>query len=81
MRRTALDEDWDDYDPEDEPEDGDDTVPCPYCQSQIPEDVLRCPYCENYISEEDAPAAPKPLWIVIGFLLCFFIVLLWIFRG
>ena len=82
MRNTTADEEaWDDYEPENESEDEDDTVPCPYCRRPIPEDTPRCPYCENYISSEDAPDAPKPLWIVIGFLLCFLIVVLWILNG
>jgi hypothetical protein len=81
--RTAADEedDWDDYDSEEDPEDDDGTVPCPYCSEPIPEDAPRCPYCENYISYEDAPAAVKPTWIIVGFLLCFLVVMLWVFKG
>jgi uncharacterized paraquat-inducible protein A len=79
-RRIAADEEnyWDDYDPEDEPADEDDTIPCPYCRRLIHEDAQRCPYCENYMSSEDAPAAAKPMWIIVGFLLCFLVVVLWI---
>ena len=67
----------------DETDDGDNTVPCPYCRRHIHEDAQRCPYCENYISEEDAetPATPKPLWIIIGTLLCFVVIYLWIRYG
>lgn len=76
--RIAADEDdWDDYEPEDDAEDDDDTVPCPYCKRPIPEDTPRCPYCENYISSEDAPAERKPTWIIVGFLLCFLVAVLW----
>jgi hypothetical protein len=62
-----------DYDEDDEP-----TVPCPYCRREVLEDSPRCPYCENYISEEDAPAARKPWWVVVGVLLCLYAVYRWI---
>ncbi len=62
-----------DYADEDEP-----TIPCPYCRREIHEDSLRCPYCEQYISAEDAPSGPKPLWLVLGVLLCLLLVGLWI---
>jgi hypothetical protein len=75
-RRVATDDDWDDEDSGDD-EDAP-TVPCPYCQRPIPEDAPRCPYCENYISEEDAPPARKPWWIVIGILLALYAVYRWV---
>jgi len=61
-------------------EDGNDTIPCPYCQEPIHEDSQRCPHCENYISREDAPPARKPPWIVLGLLVCLLIVILWIMN-
>jgi hypothetical protein len=78
-RRIAADEEdsWDDDDPEEESEDEDDTIPCPHCRRPIHEDTQRCPYCENYISSEDMPAAMKPMWMIIGFLLCFLVAVLW----
>jgi len=84
MPRRVLDEDeWDDdeeeyADDEDQDEDDDEsTTACPYCDRQIPEDTPRCPYCENYISEEDAPPARKPWWIVAGVIVCLYIVYRW----
>jgi hypothetical protein len=84
-RRVDVEDDWNDdgFDP---PEgvygdEEDDTVPCPYCKRPIPEDTPRCPYCENYLSEEDHPAEGKPLWILVGFLLCLFVVALWVLGG
>ncbi len=71
-RRVDREADWDDED-HDEP-----TVPCPYCKRQILEDSPRCPYCEQYISEEDAPSSRKPVWIIIGALLCLYVVYRWI---
>jgi hypothetical protein len=62
-------------DDEDEP-----TIACPYCRKQIHEDSQRCPYCERYISKEDAPAARKPWWIVIGVALCLYAVYRWMLR-
>lgn len=65
-------EDWED--------DGEPTIPCPYCKHPIYEDAQRCPHCGNYISEEDAPPARKPWWIIIGVLLVLAILYLWIAR-
>lgn len=75
-RRTVDEEEWGESE-----DDGDDTIPCPYCRRSIHEDSQRCPHCENYLSEEDAPAARKPWWIVVGVLLCLFIVYRWITGG
>ena len=84
MPRRFVEEDWDDDDDEwalddagDEDED-DSTVPCPYCQRAIPEDTPRCPYCANYISEEDVPPARKPWWIIVGVLMCLYIIYQWV---
>jgi hypothetical protein len=66
------DEEWD--------EDGHPTMPCPYCQQEIFEDSPRCPQCGQYISEEDAPAARRPWWIIIGVLLCLCAIWIWITR-
>jgi aspartate carbamoyltransferase regulatory subunit len=69
----------DDYD-DDFEVDGDDepTIACPYCKRDIHEDAQRCPYCEQYISQEDAPAAPKPWWIIAGVIVCLILLLGWI---
>ncbi len=69
----------DDFD-EDEFDDEDDepTIACPYCRRLIHEDSQRCPHCDQYISTEDAPAGPKPWWIVVGVILCLYIVFRWI---
>ena len=74
-------EDSDDDYNEDYPDEDDDdaaTVPCPYCKREIHEDAERCPYCEAYISEEDAPPARKPWWVVLGVVVCLYIVFRWI---
>jgi hypothetical protein len=65
--------DGDYVDDEDEP-----TIACPYCREPIHEDAQRCPHCESYISAEDAPPARKPWWIVIGVIICLYIVYRWI---
>jgi hypothetical protein len=87
-RRTSDEDDWDedydaesedDYDPANEEQDDEEpTVPCPYCRQPIHEDSLRCPYCEKYLSEEDAPPATRPWWIIAGFVLCFVVIYLWL---
>jgi hypothetical protein len=67
--------------PDNDQEEDDDTIPCPYCRRPVYEDAERCPHCENYLSREDAPAGIKPWWIVIGLLVCLAIAVGWIFFG
>lgn len=64
-----------------EEEDDDDTVPCPHCSTSVYEGAEQCPHCGNYLSEEDKPREIKPLWIIVGGLLCLAIVVLWIWQG
>jgi len=84
VRQAVEDEDWDEesdggtdeldaFDENDLP-----TIDCPYCGWLIPEDTPRCPYCEHFISEEDAPPARKPWWIIAGVVVCLYIVYRWI---
>jgi hypothetical protein len=54
------------------------TIPCPYCKQYIHEDAERCPRCERYISVEDSRPPRKSWWIIIGTLICLFIVYRWI---
>jgi hypothetical protein len=70
--RDDDDEDWDYGEDEEEP-----TIPCPHCRREIHEDAQRCPYCEKYLSDEDAPPARKPWWIIAGALLVMYIVFRW----
>ena len=82
-RRRAENEEWDEWESDagadEEASDGDEaTITCPCCKRQIHEDAQRCPYCENYISDEDSPPARKPWWIILGTLLCLYIVYRWI---
>lgn len=76
------DDDWsDDFNDESSSWDDDEpaTEPCPFCRREIHEDAERCPYCERYLSDEDSEgrAADKPLWFVIGFLLCLVVLFYW----
>jgi hypothetical protein len=80
-RRVTDHEEWDEDDwqhsSDDDDSDEGSTVACPYCKRPIPEDVPRCPYCENYISDEDVSPSRKPLWIVVGVLVCLYIIYRW----
>ena len=88
-RRGQIEEDW--GDPEDDDWNSDDevgyddtedkeecTILCPYCQEEIHEESLRCPFCENYLSTVDSPAQRRPLWLVVGIVICLILVLMWI---
>jgi hypothetical protein len=78
--RRDHDDDWDDDEVPWDGTDGEDdyTVPCPYCKRPIHEDAQRCPYCEHYISAEDSPPAWKPWWIIVGAVICLYIVYRWV---
>lgn len=78
MPRPHTDDDDDEPDDYGHDDDDEPAVPCPYCRRSIPEDVPRCPYCEQYISAEDAPSAPKPWWLILGAVLCAFIIYRWV---
>lgn len=83
IRRETLfmarrDSDRDDWSEDDEGEDRSDdnaTVPCPFCGREIYDDAELCPYCKNYISLEEAPRSRKPLWIIVGAIVCLYAVL------
>jgi hypothetical protein len=82
-RRWGEDGDWDNEgaewgDAETEGDDDEPTIACPWCKRQIHEDSQRCPHCEHYLSEEDAPAARKPWWILLGVLLGLYVVYRWV---
>jgi hypothetical protein len=82
MPRASPSDSWDDDEASwDEEAEGDDayTIPCPSCKRPIHEDAERCPYCEHYISEEDAPPQRKPWWIIVGVIICLYLVYRWMF--
>jgi hypothetical protein len=62
-------------------EEGDTTMPCPYCRRAIYDDAVRCPYCENYLSEEDSAGSPKSGWLIAGVVVCVGVVVWWVLRG
>ena len=70
------DDEWDADSADDSDES--ETVTCPYCRRAVYEDAEQCPHCGQYISQEDAPAAGKPLWFAIAFLLAAGVALSWI---
>jgi uncharacterized paraquat-inducible protein A len=72
---------YDDHEDEpDEEDDGDETVPCPYCGAAVYEDAERCPRCENYLSREDAPSQ-VPLWVKLTALVCLAMAVGWAIRS
>ncbi len=87
-RRGQNKDDWDDQEEDDwdsnnenigsDDEETEPTIACPYCQAEIHEESLRCPFCENYLSRVDSPPQRRPLWLVVGIVICLILVLLWI---
>ena len=81
-----FDDDDDEYGPDEsayrdsDSADDDFTDQCPYCQKPIYDDSIRCAYCGNYLSHEDAPSR-KPVWFVIGIVLCLAVALMWALGG
>ena len=81
----SEDDDWESHDwdadkssCDDQDDDDDYTMPCPYCRRPIHEDAQRCPYCEQYLSDEDAPTSRKPWWIIVGAVVCLYVVYRWV---
>ena len=70
-------DDEDDFDDPDPDEDDDGMVPCPYCGEEMLEDSPRCPSCGQYVSEEDAPPAKHPPWILITAVILLVLALSW----
>lgn len=62
-------------------DDGEATLPCPYCRREIHDEAVQCPYCGNYLSEEDVPVRWKPWWIILGAALCLLVVGFWLMMG
>jgi hypothetical protein len=56
-----------------------DTHPCPHCGEAIYDDAEQCPACDRYVGE--GSPSHKPVWLILGVIVCALIVLGWIFRG
>lgn len=62
-------------------DDSDDLITCPYCEEQIYDESEQCPHCGNYISAEeegDISYVQKPMWMIVGVVLCLLVVIGWI---
>ncbi|MDZ4781426.1 MAG: hypothetical protein SGJ19_14340 [Planctomycetia bacterium] len=72
------DAEYDEYDDDIDTEDDEEPmVPCPYCRREIHEEAEQCPYCEQYISAVDSPPSKKPWWLLIGVVVCLYIIYRW----
>ena len=54
-------------------------LPCPSCLAVIHEESPQCPRCGEYLSAEQF--GRKPLWIILGVLVCLGLVLFGIWAG
>jgi hypothetical protein len=76
-------DEWDDDSDLSEDDDfadfGDDEpiIPCPYCGVDIHDETERCPHCGQYISKEDSPYVRKPWWVIVGVVVCLYVVYRW----
>ena len=46
-------------------DDGEPTIPCPFCRAEIWEDAPRCPRCANELGGTDMPSPRRPWWVLI----------------
>ena len=62
-------EDWEDPEPDDEDDAGDDEYFCPSCGANVYEDCDRCPSCGDYITPRSKlPSAAGSPWFLIAVL-------------
>jgi hypothetical protein len=62
-------EDWEDPEPDDEDDAGDDEYFCPSCGANVYEDCERCPSCGDYITPRSKlPSAAGSPWFLIAVL-------------
>ena len=78
---TFQEDDKEELDDSELPDDSDmddsdstDTEPCPVCGKQIYEQAQVCPQCGNLVSLGHKRYR-KPLWIVVGVILCLILAL------
>lgn len=69
---------YDDDDGDGNDDEGGDTVKCPHCGKQVYEDAEQCPSCGKYISDEDAPTGRKTIFMILGTIVCLYIIIRWI---
>ncbi len=79
--RDDEDDDSVDEDPlasdQDREDDGEPSIPCPFCKKPIHEDADVCPRCGNFVGGDDAPRPRVPLFVWIGVILAALCVLTW----
>ncbi|GDY09824.1 hypothetical protein LBMAG52_33100 [Planctomycetia bacterium] len=81
MTRQTWDDENEDWGDDESDLDGESTIICPHCGTEVYEDSPRCPSCENYLSLEDVPATVtnKPWWVLLGAGLGLLVFLRWLF--
>ena len=89
MARQEID--YDNDDDNDDPDETDmdrsdadeadsvDMVACPNCGKKIYAQAEFCTHCREYVVEKEV-ANRKPIWFIVGAILCICIILFWIIR-
>ncbi len=81
MARQSWNDEDGDWGDDESGLDGESTITCPHCGTEVYEDSPRCPSCENYLSLEDSlpTATNKPWWVLLGAGLGLLAFLRWLF--
>lgn len=68
-----------DMDQDDDEEEDAETIVCDNCHKPFYEQAESCPHCGEFVTSQGS-AGRRPLWVVIGLLVCIVVVLLtWLF--
>ena len=69
-------------DPSDTADGDDDLIACPFCGRPVYAEADVCPACHSFLGGSDDPttlhASRRPLWIIVGVVLCLVAVLGWV---
>jgi hypothetical protein len=65
VRDLDLDDDDEDWEPDDPGDDESDVMPCPSCGAEMYDDSERCPSCGDYVVHRKHVWHGRPWWWVV----------------